>query len=134
MFVHAGVFKEEHTMTVTIDDFKAALALFEAEFIGTMKTGFQKFLSGAALAASGERIDAMLAQYSCDGKINVEALKAIVDAGMRQCGGQFEIPINFGILGALGAMPLNVTVSRMDTEKFFTQTIPSVCKDLSGVN
>lgn len=113
-------------MQVTVNDFKNALALFEAEFIGTMKNSFQKFLAGAALAASGGKIDEMLNQYAVNGMIDVEAVKALVDAGMKQCGGELEIPVNFGVLGALGATPVTVKITLNDVDKFFRQTLPAV--------
>lgn len=114
-------------MKVTLQEFKAAFALFQTEFIATMKTGLQKFIVGAVLAASGGKIDEFLAQFTdAEGMVDVDAIKAIVDAGMKQCGGQFELPINFGTLAAIGATPVNVTISLADVEKFFSQTLPAV--------
>ena len=62
-------------MKVSVGDFKTALALFETEFIGTMKTTLQKFIVGATLAAGGQKIDEMLAPFVSkdDGMIDSEA-------------------------------------------------------------
>ena len=116
-------------MKIPVQDFKSALTLFEAEFIGTMKTSFQKFLAGAALAASGNQIDAMIAKFvTPDGLFDVDAFKALIDAGMKQCGGEFVIPVNFGALGALGASPVDLKIDLSDVEKFFKQTLPAVSR------
>ena len=114
-------------MKVTLQEFKAAFALFQTEFITTMKTGLQKFIVGAVLAASGGKIDSFLAQFTdAGGMVDVDAIKAIVDAGMKQCGGQFELPINFGVLSSIGATPVNVKFGLDDVEKFFGKTLPAV--------
>ena len=47
---------------------------------------------------------------------------------MKSCGGQIDIPINFGILSSLGANPIEITITRDDIEKFFGQTLPVVSK------
>lgn len=115
-------------MKVAVDDFKAALSLFEAEFVGTFKTSMQKFIAGTVLAASGAQIDAMLANFTSDGIVDVDAIKALIDAGMKSCGGQIDIPINFGILSSLGANPIEISITLNDVEKFFGQTLPAVSK------
>jgi len=116
-------------MKIAVQDFKSALALFEAEFIGAMKTSLQKFLAGAALAASGNQIDAMIARFvTSDGLFDVDAFKSLVDAGMKQCGGEFVVPINFGALSAIGAVPIDLKIQLADIEKFFGQTLPSVSR------
>ena len=113
-------------MKVPFPDFKNALALFESEAIGTMKTTMQKFLAGAALAARAKEIDAMIAQYAPDGFVDVDAIRAIVNSGLKHSGGVVEIPVNFGVLGAIGATPVTVKISKADIDKFFEQTIPSL--------
>ena len=118
-------------MKVTITDFKTAFALFQAEFIGTFNTSLQKFIVGAVLAASGQKIDAFIAQFAdADGMVDVDAMRSIVDAGMKQSGGVVELPINFGALASIGATPVNVKIGLQDVEKFFTQTLPAVAKNI----
>lgn len=120
-------------MKVAIQDFKSALALFEAELIGTMKTSLHKFLAGAALAASGNKIDEMIRPFvGEDGLVDVDALKNLADAGLKQCGGEFEIPISFGVLGAFGATPIKTRLSKIDFDKFFTQTLPAVARSTAA--
>lgn len=115
-------------MKVAIDDFKAALTLFEAEFVNTFKTSMQKFIAGTVIAAAKERIDSMLANFTKDGIVDVDAIKELIDAGMKSCGGQIDIPINFGVLSSLGATPIEITITLNDIEKFFGQTLPAVSK------
>ena len=114
-------------MKVTVQAFKAALAMFQTEFIDVMKTPLNKFIVGAALAASGKKIDAMVAQFTdAEGMVDVDAIKAIIDGGMKGCGGQFHMPINFGVLSTIGATPVNITFKLADVDKFFLQTLPDV--------
>ena len=109
-------------MKVSVIDFKKALALFEAEFISAIKPPFMQFMAGAALSASGKKVDAMLAPYTDEqGFVNVDALKDMADEGMKHCGGAFEFPLDFGVFGHTG-----VKISRADFDKFFAQTLPSV--------
>lgn len=117
-------------MKVAIDDFKAALTLFEAEFVNTFKTSMQKFIAGTVIAAAKERIDSMLANFTKDGIVDVDAIKELIDAGMKSCGGQIDIPINFGILSSLGANPIEITITLADVEKFFGQTLNAVAKPI----
>ena len=114
-------------MKVTLQEFKAAFALFQAEFIDAMKTSFNKFIVGAVLVASGEKIDAFLKPFTdAEGMVDVDAIKAIIDGGMKGCGGQFDMPINFGVLSTIGATPVNITFKLADVDKFFSQTLPAV--------
>lgn len=114
-------------MKVTLNEFKTAFALFQSEFISGMKTGLNKFIVGAVLAANERTIDAFLSRFSDeDGMVDVDAVKSIVDAGMKGCGGEFELPINFGVLSSIGATPVNVKFGLDDVEKFFGKTLPAV--------
>lgn len=119
-------------MKVALDDFKAALTLFEAEFVNTFKTSMQKFIAGTVIAAVKERIDSMLANFTKEGIVDVDAIKELIDAGMKSCGGQIDIPINFGILSSLGANPIEITITLADVEKFFGQTLPAVSKPVKS--
>ena len=59
-------------------------------------------------------------------RIDVDALRAVIDAGMKQCGGEFEIPIDFG----LNFGRVDTRVTKMDIDKFFDQTLPAVAKQV----
>lgn len=116
-------------MKVSVADFGNALALFEAELIGTFKTSIHKFVAGAAIAAGSKKIEAMLAPFvGEDGTVDADALRSVIDAGMKQCGGEFEVPFSFGILGGLGLNPVVTRITKMDIDKFFDQTLPAVAK------
>ena len=118
-------------MNVSITDFKNALSLFFAEFIGTLDTPMQKFAAGFAYAANGAKIDSMLAQYTNEnGIINTDVIRELVGAGMKQCGGSLEVPVNFGLLGAFGAPPKTIRININDVDKFFTQTLPAVANNI----
>ena len=121
-------------MKVAIDDFKAALDLFEAEFVNTFKTSMQKFIAGTVIAASGAQIDSMLANFTNDGIVDVDAIRKLINAGMKSCGGQIDIPISFGVLSALGANPIEITITLNDIEKFFEQTLPAVSKPVKPLS
>ena len=109
-------------MKVSVVDFKKALALFEAEFISAVKPPFMQFLAGAVIAASGGKVDAMLKPYTDEqGLIDVDAIKGVVEAGLKHSGDNMEVPLDFGVFGKSG-----VKLSRADFDKFFTQTLPSV--------
>lgn len=109
-------------MKVSVQDFNKALAVFEGEVIDTFKTSFQKFIAGAALAASQGRIDAVLAQFSSDGQVDVDAIRRVVEAGMARCGGEFfEVPIDFG----LNFGHVDTKITKADIDKFFDTTVPA---------
>ena len=109
-------------MKVSVADFKRGLALFEAEFVSNVKPTMMQFLAGAAIAATGKKVDEMLKPYVDEqGFIDVDALKAMADEGMKHCGGAFEFPLDFGVFGHTG-----VKISKADFDKFFSQTLPSV--------
>ena len=109
-------------MKVSVADFKKGLALFEAEFISNVKPGFMQFMAGAAIAASGKKIDAFLAPYTDDdGKVDVDAIKDIVEAGLKHGGDNMEVPLDFGVFGKTG-----VKITRADFNNFFSKTLPSV--------
>lgn len=116
-------------MKVRLEDFNSALALFETEFISGMKHNVQRFLAGAFFGAKSREINAMLAQLiGEDGLIDTDELKSWIDAGMKQCGGAFEVPISFGVLAALGADPVIIKIDVSDIDKFFNQTLPAVAR------
>lgn len=118
-------------MNVTANELRNAMALFASEFIGTFKTTAQKFFGGVAYAGYKNQIDAMLANVSDEnGIIDTEPLKAMIEEGMRQCGGEFELPISFGFLGNFGVPPITVRIKLSDVEKFFNQTLPAVASDI----
>ena len=115
-------------MKVALDDFKAALALFESEFVDTFKSSLHKFIMGAAVAGMQPQIDALLEKFTVNGFIDVDSIKNVIDAGMKSCGGQFEIPLSFGVLASIGATPVDIRIKLDDVEKFFGTTLPAVSK------
>ncbi len=114
-------------MKVRVEEFKNALLLFEAEFISSMKDNAQKFFSGFGVSEKAREIDAYLAKFvDADGLVDIDRLKSDIDFGMKQCGGEFNLHIDFGPLAFLGVKPANIRISLNDVEKFFKQTLPAV--------
>ena len=114
-------------MKVPIANFRTALVLFKAEFIGTMETKLNKFLLGLGMARYFRKLDAgLLAYVDKEGMVDVDALKQDIDSAMGDCGGDFELNIDFGDLTLVGARPAKTIIRTADVEKFFTQTLPSV--------
>lgn len=114
-------------MKVKKEEFKAALILFQNEFVESFDTGSQKFVVGIALAAMDRRMDDIISRFSDkDGMVDVDSVRSLVDAGMEKCGGKFDLPINFGALSMFGVPPANITIDKDDMDNFFDKTLPSV--------
>lgn len=119
-------------MKVSTADFKNALTLFEAKVIESQATTMNKFALGVALARLNVGADRMLAPFLDEnGMVDVDALRADVDAGMKASGGELEVVPQFdGGLRLLGLTIKNIKFTKDDFEEFFDKTIPSVSPSL----
>lgn len=111
-------------MKVSVADFGKGLALFESELISGIKSSFFKFAAGAVLGspAMKKKVDDFLGQFAdADGMIDTDAVRAMVDAGMNACGGQFKLSMDYGVFGRS-----DTTITVADVEKFFAKTLPGV--------
>ena len=105
-------------MKVTLNEFKTAFALFQSEFISGMKTGLNLRIDEPSSVAADLIVGTVgaLTHYGAP----------VIVIDMDTCGGEFELPINFGVLSSIGATPVNVKFGLDDVEKFFGKTLPAV--------
>ena len=114
-------------MKVPIAIFRTALMMFKTEFIGSMETKLNKFLIGLGMARYFRKLDVGLLDYvDKDGMVDVDTMKQDIDSAMADCGGEFDLNIDFGDFRALGAKPAKTIIRTADIEKFFSQTLPTV--------
>lgn len=109
-------------MKVSMVDFKKGLVLFTAEFINSLSLPCYKMLAGMKIRDERTKIDAKIAARADEnGMIDVDEIREIVNEGLKYCGGEFEVPLDFGLLGHD-----KIKITRDDLDKFFDKTLPSV--------
>lgn len=115
-------------MKVSVQDFKNALTLFEAKVVESQATSMNKFALGVALARLNAGTDKMIASFvDANGMVDVDMLKADVDAGLKASGGELELTPKFAdSLRLMGLTIKNIKFTKEDFEEFFTKTLPSV--------
>lgn len=115
-------------MKVSIQDFKNALALFGAKVIESQSTTMNKFALGVALARLNNDADKMLAPFIDEkGMVEVDRLRADVEAGMKASGGELEVVPQFDpALRLLGLTIKNIKFTKADFKEFFEDTLPAV--------
>ena len=113
-------------MKVSTSDFKNALTLFEAKIIESQDTTMNKFALGVALARLNNEADSMLAPFiDGNGMVDVDSLRADVDAGLKASGGELEVVPEFDPkLRLLGVTIKNIKFTAEDFKEFFDDTIP----------
>ena len=114
-------------MKVSIADFKNALTLFEAKIVDAQATSVNKFALGVALARLNADTDKMIAPFVDEkGMVDVDRLRADVDAGMKAAGGTLEIVPGFDPkLRLLGLTIKSLKFAKEDFDEFFA-AIPSI--------
>jgi hypothetical protein len=115
-------------MKVSVQDFKNALTLFEAKVIDSQATTMNKFALGIALARLNGGTDKMLEDFiDANGMVDVDKLRADVEAGMKASGGELEIVPQFGdALRLMGLSIKSIKFSKDDFTEFFDETLPQV--------
>ena len=115
-------------MKVSVQDFKNALTLFEAKIVESQATTMNKFALGVALARLNDGTDKMLALFlDANGMVDVDRLRADVEAGMKASGGELEVVPQFdNALRLLGVTIKNIKFTKDDFAEFFDETLPSV--------
>jgi hypothetical protein len=115
-------------MKVSIADFKNALTMFEAKIVESQASTMNKFALGVALARLNGGTDKMLAPFTdANGMVDVDRLRADVDAGMKASGGELDITPQFdNALRMLGLSIKNIKFTKEDFAEFFNHTLPSV--------
>lgn len=115
-------------MKVSVADFKNALTLFEASIVESQSTSMNKFAMGVALSRLNGETDKMLASFlDANGMVDVDRLRAEVDAGMKASGGELEItPEIDPKLRLFGVTIKSVKFTKADFANFFDSILPSV--------
>ena len=115
-------------MKVSVADFKNALTMFEAKIVQSQTTNINKFVMGIALARYGRKADKMIATFvGEDGMVDVDALRADIEAGLEASGGELVLEPDFpNELRQVGLTITKIKFSKQDFEEFFTKTLPSV--------
>ena len=119
-------------MKVSVQDFKNALTLFEAKIVDSQATTMNKFALGVALARLNGGTDKMLVPFlDANGMVDVDRLRADVEAGMKASGGELEIVPQFDSgLRLLGLTIKNIKFTKEDFAEFFDMTLPQVSPSL----
>ena len=116
-------------MKVSIDDFKKALAAFEAKLVKGQDTSSNKFAIGAGLFNYASLIDDAIASVADEsGMIDVGKIRATINAGLEASGGELVIEPE---INPLMARFMRITIksfkfTKEDFDEFFTKTIPQV--------
>lgn len=120
--------RKDLKMKVSVTDFKNALTLFEAKIVESQASTMNKFAIGVALARLNSGTDKMLAPFlDANGMVDVDKLRADVDAGMKASGGELDVTPKFDdALRLLGLSIKNIKFTKEDFAEFFNQTLPSV--------
>ena len=115
-------------MKVSTTDFKNALTIFEAGIVDSQTTSMNKFAMGVALARLNAESDKMLVPFlDANGMVDIDRLRAEVDAGMKAAGGELEItPEIDPKLRLFGVTIKSIKFTKDDFKSFFDDTIPSV--------
>ena len=120
-------------MKVTVQDFESAVTFFVSELCDTAPNKAQKFLLGAKFCGKRPELhNYLLARADKDGILDVDTIREEIDFGLKMAGGDFDLSTDFGIFQYAGVPSLKMNLTKLDADKFFTQTVPSVCKDVEA--
>lgn len=117
-------------MKVAVNQFKAAVAQFEAGIVSQFKKNANQFAMGVAFGAAEKKIDAMVAPFVTeDGMVDCDAIRERIDAGLAASGGKLVIvPQIDTALRWLGIGIEDITITKAEFDAFFEKTIPEVAK------
>lgn len=120
-------------MKVSVEEFESAVLVFGGECVDTLPTAPQRFVAGMKLAEKEQEIRAWVKSKAKNGVIDTDTMKKIIESGMKHAGEDDKItfPVDFGVLAAIGVNPADVTLSNLDIDKFFSQTVPALCKEIA---
>lgn len=114
-------------MKVSIADFRNAVLVFEAKLIEQMESATNKSALAIAFTKFAPDINAAIASAATDGMVDVDAVKALVDAGVKGGGGSIVLKPRFPAwVSLLGVGIKDITITAAEAEEFFTKTLPSV--------
>lgn len=116
-------------MKISAVDFKNAMLMFEAGLIDSASTITNKSALAIVLKKFAPQIDKAIASIVKDGMVDVDEIKALVEAGIKGGGGKIVLMPKFpDWLSLLGVTIKDITITAAEAEEFFTKTIPQVSK------
>ena len=112
-------------MKVSTADFKNAVLLFEAGQIERTGDVTNKSALAMAFTKFAPDIDAAIASSATDGMVDVDSIRALVDAGLKGGGGKIVLkPAIPDWARLLGVSIKDITITADEVEEFFTKIIP----------
>ena len=114
-------------MKVSIADFKNAVLMFEAKIIEQVNNVTNKSALAMAFTKFAPQIDAAIAETAKDGMVDVDAIRTLVDAGIKGGGGKIVLKPQFPSWARLLGVGIgDITITKDEADEFFTKTIPTV--------
>ena len=114
-------------MKATTTDFRNAVLMFEAKLIEQASSVTNKSALAMAFTKFAPQIDEAIASVATDGMVDVDAIKTLVEAGIKGGGGKIVLAPKFPDWAALiGVTIKDITITAAEAEEFFTKTIPQV--------
>ena len=114
-------------MKVSVTDFKNAVLMFESKIISQATNETNQSALAIAFTKFAPQIDEAIAQSAKDGIVDVDEVRALVDAGIKGGGGKIVLKPQFPSWVALiGVSIKDITITKEEADEFFNQTIPSV--------
>lgn len=116
-------------MKVSVADFKNAVLMFEGALVDGASSATNKSVLAIALTKFAPQIDNAIAYVVKDGMVDIDEIKALVEAGIKGGGGKIVLMPKFpDWLSLLGVTIKDITITAAEVEEFFTKTIPQVSK------
>ena len=107
-------------MKVSVNDFELHLMPFMKKIADSMPTSLHKWLGGAMIATSAVQIENFIkSQADADGMVDLDNMRKLVDSGFTSSGGEVVIPFGNDALSRFGVRPVNVKITKSDTDQFF---------------
>ena len=109
-------------MKVSFDDFKEKLTSFLEKFAKAPNEEINRFAAAVVLVRKAKEIESCLASVvDQDGKVDLDDVKKMIDAGFAASGGRLPILIKHRVLQFFGAEPEKVTILKTDSDRFFAE-------------
>ena len=116
-------------MKVSVADFKNAVLMFEGALIDGASSVTNKSALAMAFTKFAPQINDAIASLVKDGMVDVDAIKELMDAGIKGGGGKIVLMPKFpDWVSLLGVTIKDITITAAEAEEFFTKTIPQVSK------
>lgn len=108
-------------MKVSVADIEMRLMPFMQKIAGSMPSSLHKWIAGAMIATSAGKIEHFVRSLADkDGMVDLDAMKKLVDSGFESSGGEVIIPFGNDSLTAFGVRPVNVRITKKDSDEFFS--------------